>query len=662
MEFQPVHSRKSAVLRPNPIYPSSFLSSLNDIIHLLPDTVANQIAAGEVVQRPSSIIKEMVENSIDADATDIQVLIVDGGKTSVQIIDNGKGMSETDARLSFERHATSKIEKAEDLFQLHTMGFRGEALASIAAVAQVELKTRRKEDELGTHIRICGSKIEVQEPVMCPVGANFAVNNIFYNVPARRKFLKTNQTELTNIVNEFERVALVYPQISFSLHSNGAELYKLPQTSLRQRIADVFGKKLNADLLPVEAETSLVSISGFVGKPEVAKKKGARQFFFVNGRYMRHPYFHSAVMHAYENLLPAGEHVSYFIYMSVEASSIDVNVHPTKTEIKFDNEQPIWQVLSAVVKEALGKYSQVPTIDFDVEDRPYIPTMGTTAGVDKIPVTPTVAYNPFKTGASHAPRQNSEWDTLYKGVENFRLDGENQHRGQKSLVDSSEEYIVNSLIGQSAQPDTSSLWQNGNTEDSEPALSDLVDIAQLPHFQYKGRFIVVPFATGLLLVDQHRAHVRILYEDHLRRIQEQKHVSQGLIFPELVQFTANENIAVEAILAQLESIGFELTSLGGGTYSVQGVPSGVDGLNTSTLLHDLVYAAIECGLSVKEKVDSALALALAQSAAIVYGQVLTDTEMSQLLSQLFQLSTPLRTPDGKVGFQAIPHKQREKMC
>ena len=632
---------------------------MNDIIHLLPDSVANQIAAGEVVQRPSSIIKEMVENSIDAEATEIQVLVTDGGKTCVQIVDNGKGMSETDARLSFERHATSKIEKAEDLFQLHTMGFRGEALASIAAVSQIELKTRRKEDELGTHIRICGSKIELQEPVMCPVGSNFSVYNLFYNVPARRKFLKTNQTELTNIVNEFERMVLVYPQIAFSLLSNGAELYKLPQTSLRQRIVDVFGKKMNADLLPIEAETSLVSVSGFVGKPEATKKKGARQFLFVNGRYMRHPYFHSAVMHAYENMIPAGEHPSYFIYLSVDASSIDVNVHPTKTEIKFDNEQPIWQVITAVVKEALGKYSNVPTIEFDVEDRPYIPVMGTTKGDGKMPGVSSVTYNPFKSDNTHAPHKQSEWPSLYQGVENFQLDGNNQHKGKTSLVDSSEEYIVNSLIGQRQQQEE--LWHSVQKDDAESSIADFVEIAKLPHIQYKGRFIVTPVTTGLLVVDQHRAHVRILYEEHLQRIREQKHVSQGLIFPELVQFTANENIAVETIFSQLECIGFELTNLGGGTYSIQGVPSGIDGLNPSTLLHDLVYAAIDCGLSVKEKVDSALALALAQSAAIVYGQALTDTEMSQLLSQLFAISSPMRTLDGKIVFQVIPHKQIEKM-
>ena len=380
--------------------------AVNDIIHLLPDAVANQIAAGEVVQRPSSIVKEMMENSIDAGAETIKVLVVDGGKTNVQVIDDGKGMSETDARLSFERHATSKIHEASDLFNLTTMGFRGEALASIAAVAQIELKTRRAEDELGTMLYLSGSKIEKQEPVMCPVGSNFSVQNLFFNVPARRRFLKSNQTELTNVVADFQRIVLVHPDVSFSLYNNGVEMYHLPQTSVRQRIIDVFGKKINAELLPVEVETSLVRISGYVGKPESSKKKGMHQYFFVNGRYMRHPYFHSAVMKAYENLMPVGEHVSYFLYFSVEPSAVDVNVHPTKTEIKFDNEQPIWQVLSAAVKETIGRFCNVPMIDFDVEGRPDIPVMGMDTTVPRQPKLSAPTYNPFKEsgrGVSSVP-------------------------------------------------------------------------------------------------------------------------------------------------------------------------------------------------------------------------------------------------------------------
>ena len=323
---------------------------MSDVIHLLPDSVANQIAAGEVIQRPASVIKELVENAVDAGAKSIQVIVVDAGRTCIQVIDDGKGMSETDARLSFERHATSKIQNATDLFALHTMGFRGEALASIAAVAQVELLTRRQEDEIGTRLMIAGSRVTSQEPASCPVGSNFKVENLFFNVPARRKFLKTNATELSNILTAFERIVLVYPDIRFTLHHNGVELLNLRATNLRQRIADVFGKQYNQDLLPVEVHTAMATIMGFVGKPEIAKKKGGSDYLFVNGRYMKHAYFHKAVMTAYDRLIPEGMQVPYFLYFDVDPSQIDVNIHPTKTEIKFENEQAIWQILSAAVR------------------------------------------------------------------------------------------------------------------------------------------------------------------------------------------------------------------------------------------------------------------------------------------------------------------------
>ncbi len=318
---------------------------MSDIIQLLPDTVANQIAAGEVIQRPASVVKELVENSVDAGATHVDVLITDAGRTSVRVVDDGKGMSETDARLSFERHATSKIRKADDLFALQTMGFRGEALASIAAVAQIELKTRQPNEDVGTQLSISGGRFVDQQPCACPVGCDMSVGNLFYNVPVRRKFLKSNATELNNVIAAFERIVLVYPQIAFRLYSNEAELFGLKPGSLRQRIVDVFGKRLNQDLLPLDVDTTMCKLSGFVGKPESARKKGAKQFFFVNGRYMKHPYFHKAVMTAYERLLPVGEQIPYFIYLEVPAEDIDVNIHPTKTEIKFENEQAIWQIL-----------------------------------------------------------------------------------------------------------------------------------------------------------------------------------------------------------------------------------------------------------------------------------------------------------------------------
>ncbi len=596
---------------------------MEDIIHLLPDSVANQIAAGEVVQRPASIVKELVENSLDAGATLIQVLVIDGGRTSVQVIDDGKGMSETDARLAFERHATSKIIKASDLFALTTMGFRGEALASIAAVAQVELKTRRPEDELGTFIRISGSKVEQEEPIACPVGSNFSVNNLFFNVPARRKFLKSNQTELSNVAADFERIVLTHPEVHFELYNNGVEMYKLPQASLRQRIVDVFGKKINPDILPIEVETSLVTITGYVAKPETSKRRGSHQYFFVNGRYMRHPYFHSAVMHAYEDLIPVGEHVSYFIYLSVEPSTIDVNVHPTKTEIKFDNEQPIWQVLTATVREALGKYSNVPTIDFDTQDKPDIPVPGLLTDIPQPPKAVSTDYNPFRSSSSNRQPNVEGWESLY----------------------------VDNIVKQK-EPLQQTLW-NENPQVEKPDLST-------PHFQYKGRYIVKPTPSGIILIDQHRAHVRVLFEQYMENLFQQQGVSQGTLFPEIAQFTKQETLTLEDIQADLESIGFELTNLGGGSYSITGVPSGIEGVNPIKLLHDLVASAMETGSSVKEKVHKAIALTMARAAAIVYGQVLSDEEIKLLLERLFDLSTPKFTPDGMVVYVVVDNTTIDK--
>ena len=389
---------------------------MSDIIHLLPDTVANQIAAGEVIQRPASVIKELVENAIDAQATHIQVRVVDAGRTSIQVIDNGKGMSETDVRMAFERHATSKITEADDLFNLHTMGFRGEALASIAAVAQVELKSRMADHELGSHISISGSKVTGQEPVACPVGSNFIVNNLFFNVPARRKFLKTNATELNQIMTVLERIMLVYPNVSFTFHSNEMELMNLKPGSLKQRIVDIFGKRISQDLLSLQVETSVGVISGFVGKPESAKKRGAHEYFFVNGRFMKHPYFHKAVMNAFERLVQPGTSVPYFIYFQVNPSDIDVNIHPTKTEIKFENEQTLWQILTATIKDAIGSFCEVDAIDFDTVGKPEIPLFDPSQQVE-IPLVDTEpAYNPFTSSSSRPSAAPAHWEQLYEGT------------------------------------------------------------------------------------------------------------------------------------------------------------------------------------------------------------------------------------------------------
>ena len=623
---------------------------MNDIIHLLPDSVANQIAAGEVVQRPSSIIKEMVENSIDADATSVKVLVTDGGKTTVQVIDDGKGMSETDARLSFERHATSKIQKASDLFCLTTMGFRGEALASIAAVAQVELKTRRKEDELGTMIQVAGSKIEKQEPVACPAGSNFLVQNLFFNVPARRKFLKSNQTELTNVVADFQRIVLVHPEISFSLYNNGVEMFHLPAASVRQRIIDVFGKKINAELLPIEVETSLVSISGYVGKPDSSKKKGVHQYFFVNGRYMRHPYFHSAVMKAYENLIPVGEHVSYFIYFAVDASSIDVNVHPTKTEIKFDNEQPIWQVLSAAVRETIGQFCNVPLIDFDVEGKPDIPAIGANTSIPHQPKLAPSSYNPFKTEGSRSYSQSAGWEKLFDKYSNpVSSEGD---EGLTSIQMNPSEKIPGE--GEVPEGDNlqGSIWNAVMGRDGAAAPFDVT----VQKFQYKGRYIVLPSANGIMVVNQHRAHVRVLFDQNMQCINSGNRPSQKELFPIVVQFEKADCIVLENLMEDICSLGFDLSNLGGGAYSVNGIPAGLEGIDISTLLHDMVVSAKEMTNDIRREAQEALALTMAENAAIVYGQVLSSMEMERLLRDLFATKIPARTPDGKLVYTILDDK------
>lgn len=630
---------------------------MNDIIHLLPDSVANQIAAGEVVQRPSSIVKEMMENSIDAGAENVKVLVVDGGKTNVQVIDDGKGMSETDARLSFERHATSKIHEASDLFNLTTMGFRGEALASIAAVAQVELKTRRRDDELGTMIQISGSTIEKQEMIACPAGCNFSVQNLFYNVPARRKFLKSNQTELTNVVADFQRIVLVHPEVSFVLYNNGVEMYHLPQTTVRQRIVDVFGKKINADLLPVEVETSLVRISGYVGKPESSKKKGTHQYFFVNGRYMRHPYFHSAVMKAYENMIPVGEHVSYFLYFSVETSAIDVNVHPTKTEIKFDNEQPIWQVLSAAVKETIGQFCNVPMIDFDIEGKPDIPVMVTSVSMPRQPKLSASTYNPFKESSQNALSTSNGWEKLYNKYKVPASQTEIEGGEDSSLV------VPSSLsmdlmagkdeIGPENVNLQGSIWNDIVVEHGDMSMSFDVTVSK---FQYKGKYIILPSNNGVMVVNQHRAHVRVLYEQYIHCMNSGNHPSQKELFPSVIQFDQSDAVVLDGLMEDICSLGFDLSNLGGGAYSVNGIPVGIEGINVENLLHDMVASAKETTNNIKKDAQEALALTMAENAAIVYGQVLSSVEMEHLLKDLFATKTPARTPDGKMTYAIIEDK------
>ena len=624
---------------------------MSDIIRLLPDSVANQIAAGEVIQRPASVIKELVENAIDAGAQHIDVLVTDAGKSSIQVIDDGKGMSETDARLSFERHATSKIREAADLFALRTMGFRGEALASIAAVAQVELRTCVEGEELGTKLVIAGSKVESQEAISCPKGSNFCVKNLFFNVPARRKFLKSNQTELSNILTEFERIALVNPNVSFTLYHNDAELFNLPAIQLRQRIMGVFGKKINQDLLSLDVDTTMVRISGFVARPESARKKGARQYFFVNGRYMRHPYFHKAIMDAYEHLIPVGEQVSYFIYFDVDPGNIDVNIHPTKTEIKFENEQAIWQILAAAGKETLGKFNAVPSIDFDTEGMPDIPAFESSpyAGIQPPKTTYNPDYNPFNTSAvppsSYSSKPSRDWEQLYEGLEHH---SSAQHI-QKSYPDDGDYFTAVSM----EQPVTPTLYDHSE----EAAMGE----KSSQHYQFKGRFILTSVKSGLMIIDQQRAHIRILYDQYLEQITRRQGASQGMLFPDIVQFPVSEVPVLQEIMEDLSYLGFELTDLGGGSYAINGIPSGIEGLNPVELIQSMVHTAMEKGGKVKEEVQSNLALTLAKAAAIVPGQVLTNEEMNGLVDGLFAVATPNYTPDGKTVLSVLQEDELEKL-
>ena len=608
---------------------------MSDLIHLLPDSVANQIAAGEVIQRPASVIKELVENSVDAGAKTIHVIVVDAGRTSIQVIDDGKGMSETDARLSFERHATSKISQADDLFALHTMGFRGEALASIAAVAQVELQTRRQEDEIGTKVSIAGSKVTHQEPVSCPVGSNFKVDNLFFNVPARRKFLKTNATELNNILTAFERIVLVYPDIHFTLHNNGVEMLNLRAGSVRQRIADVFGKQYNQDLVPVEVHTAMCTVTGFVGKPESARKKTGCDYFFVNGRFMKHPYFHKAVMRAYDRLVPEGMCIPYFLYLEVEPGEIDVNIHPTKTEIKFENEQAIWQILMAGVRDGIGKYCEVPSIDFDTQGQPEIPlfdndTFHEDFSAPKVNYNPD--YNPFKQSSGSGSSAPNQWESLYEGL------------GRGTFH---EEPVQ--------QP---SFFDDNNTVEPQTAMEILSEKSPA-HYQYKGKYLMTAVKSGLMIIDQHRASVRVLYDRYLS--QRDGHVinTQKMLFPETVTFSPSEAVTMQQLLPELITYGFDLSDLGGNTYAVNGIPAGLEGVNPQTLLHDMISSAgVADSLAT---IHSSLALQLAKSAAIPYGQILSNDEIESMINDLFSCSNVNYTPDGKAILCILPQGDIEHL-
>jgi DNA mismatch repair protein MutL len=622
---------------------------MSDIIHLLPDHIANQIAAGEVIQRPASVVKELMENSIDAGATNIAVNLKDAGRTLIQVIDNGNGMSETDARMAFERHATSKISSVDDLFSLNTMGFRGEALASIAAVAQVELRTCVRGGETGACLFISASTLNSVMPDACNEGSIFSVKNLFYNVPARRKFLKSNETELRHVLTEFERVALVHPDISFTLRHNEAVLFELPVCGLRQRIVDIFGKGINQKLLSVDTDTSLIRIRGFVGRVDSVRKRGM-QYFFVNGRYMRHPYFHKAVMQAYEQMIPAGETPDYFIYFDVDPSTIDVNIHPTKTEIKFENEHPVWQIIHSAVRESLAKSNAVPSIDFDaagVINIPiYNPSQENLGNVKPPELTVNKDYNPFR--GTDVRRPSDDWKLLYEGFENER---ESMLLPEKGFSAGEKREERESLYVASAAPASAISGDAGGEM--------FADVSN-PCFQYKNRYIITPLRSGLVIIDQRRAHIRVLFEKYIRNIIRRQAVSQKLLFPERVEFTAAESSLLPLLADEIKFLGFDLVPVDGNSYAIHGTPADVPGGNTAELVREIVTAAMENEASELEKRVEKMALSLAKATAIPAGKILTPDEMETLVASLFAIQSNGMTPDGLAVLTIITDEELAK--
>lgn len=603
-----------------------------DKINLLSDAVANQIAAGEVIQRPASVIKELLENAIDAGSSEINVLVKDAGKTFIQVIDNGCGMSETDARMCFERHATSKIKSAEDLFAIHTMGFRGEAMASIGAIAQITLKTKPVEEELGTEIKISGSQIDSQQAVSCPPGTNIMVKSLFYNVPARRKFLKTDTTELRHIINEFQHVALAHPEIQFKLIHNDSEIYNLPATNRKQRIIHIFGKSIMQNLLDISSQTSIVSIKGFVGKPEKAKKSFGEQFFFVNNRYMRHPYFHKAIMSAYDKLLAPETIPSYFIFFEIAPESIDINIHPTKTEIKFEEEKSIFQILTVSTKEALGKLNVMPSIDFNRETAFDIPvnTNPENVKIPQVQVNPT--YNPFKDKpgspykSGEKKHRQPDWEKLYDGYKDA-----DQH--------------PDSFTKDHSKP----LFEETQTDSFQ-------DIIQL-----KNKFIVTPVKSGLMLIDQRRAHQRILFEKFVQNLALNEIAAQQQLYPETMELESSDHILLMEYLNDLHILGFDINDIGNQSIIINGCPAFLYNPKPVQLLESFIQEIKSSDGQKKLSPKERLANALSGVAAIPYGKKLSNKEMNEIIDTLFACENPNYTPSGKKILEILPLENIESM-
>lgn len=597
-----------------------------DIIQLLPDHVANQIAAGEVVQRPASVVKELLENAIDAQATKINLVVKDAGKTLVQVTDNGIGMSPTDARLSFERHATSKIKTAEDLFNLHTKGFRGEALASIAAIAHVELKSRTAATEVGTRICIEGSKVVSQEAEVVAKGTTISVKNLFYNIPARRNFLKSNPVETRHIIDEFHRVALAHPQVAFTMTHNGSDVFNLPESNIRQRIVNIFGNKTNEKLVPVSEETEIVKVSGFVLKPEFARKSRGEQFFFVNDRFIKSPYLHHAVSSAFEGLVKEGTHPGYFLFLEVEPTSIDINIHPTKTEIKFDDEHAIYAMLRATVKHSLGQFSIAPVLDFNKDagfETPYEYSK-------KSPVAPTIEvdrnFNPFKSGGGSKggaytgyKEKSAGWESLYVGL-----------KDDLEAVPSTE---AASQIEFESEEVTGRMFEAGETETAQIS------------FQLQNKYIISPIKSGMMVIHQHLAHQRVLYEEFLRNITVKEAVSQQLLFPLEIALTKPDLEILRKVKEQLEHTGFLFEDFSEEKISISGIPVGLNNSNAGAVLEQLITDIRDDVPDAGFSLNDLLAKSMARAMAIKSGTSLNKEEREHLVNRLFACKEPTVSPD-----------------
>lgn len=634
---------------------------MSDIIRLLPDSVANQIAAGEVIQRPASVIKELVENSIDAGATSVTIVLRDAGRTLIQVIDNGRGMSDTDARLAFERHATSKIAKAEDLFSLHTMGFRGEALASIAAIAQVDLRTQQHGEPIGTRLIINGSKVESQEPEVCAPGSNMMVKNLFFNVPVRRKFLKKDTVELAAIMREFERLALVNTGVDFTLISNDVTVHSLMHGPLKKRVCDLFGKNMDKQLIPIETDTSIVSITGFVGLPENARRRNPLQYFMVNGRNMRHPYFHKTVMQCYEKLISPDCQPNYFINLRVDPESIDVNIHPTKNEIKFENEAGVAQILTAAIRDSLGRYNVGPAIDFDTEGAPDIPAFAPEAGsAPQIDLDP--GYNPFGTERTPTP-----WDILGpefapKGSERPAASSRPERTSRVSAVNTDWAKLYDDFMRKRDEGMISAAGDEpvmaGVTEDDPDAGLPIAgehhaDGAGLA-YQYRDTYILTPTRDGLMVIDQHRAHLRVLYDMYLERARTHQFVAQATMFPDHLELSSAQSAILENMLDRMSLLGFVITRRGDNRWSIDGIPSQITGTPAAEMVISIIDTIESTGLDPAAAMHEQIALAMARGGAIRRGQQLSGDEMDRLISDLLRSPSPTLTPTGKRIFTIIP--------